>query len=382
MKISCFQGDLMSGIQTVGNAVAGRATLPILTNILIEAKREKIELSATDLEIGIKCSVSAQVKKEGAITIPAKRLSDIVRELPEGPVEMVTEDSQMKISSSGIFFKVLGLPAEEFPTLPKVESENRFSVDSQLLRGMVQKTIFANSRDETRYILNGSYLEMEKDRIIMTATDGHRLATISHRVERGPEKKIGAIIPTKALNELNRLLEEPKKVEATIGENQISFSLDLPAEAPASSVDRSVQAGEVILSSKLIEGQFPDYKQLIPKKSAKRLSVNREKLLKGVRRAALLADVRTGAVELLAYSNKLIIRSQTPQVGEAREEIDIDYSGEEIRTAYSARYILDVLRNISSEEVSLESDEPLSPGVIRPVSGEDYLCVLMPMRIT
>ncbi|MBA7703693.1 Beta sliding clamp [subsurface metagenome] len=356
--------------------MAGRATLPILTNILIEAKKEKIELSATDLEIGIKCSVPAQVKKEGAITIPAKRLSDIIRELPEGPVEMETEDSQMKISSSGIFFKVLGLPAEEFPTLSKVESENQFSLDSQLLRGMVQKTIFANSRDETRYILNGSYLEMEEDRIIMTATDGHRLATISHRIEKGPKKKIGAIIPTKALNELNRLLEEPKKVEATIGENQISFSLDLPARASQK------QAGGIILSSKLIEGQFPDYKQLIPKKSAKRLSINREKLLKGVRRAALLADARTGAVELLAYSNKLIIRSQTPQVGEAREEMDIDYSGEEIRTAYNARYILDILRNISSEEVTLELNEPLSPGVIRPVSDEDYLCVIMPMRIT
>lgn len=375
MKINCFQGDLIRGIQTVGSAVAGRATLPILTNILLEAKKGKIELSATDLEIGIKCSVPAQVKKEGAITIPAKRFSDIVRELPEGPVEMEAEDSQMKISSSGIFFKVLGLPAEEFPTLSEVESENRFSLDSQLLRGMVQKTIFANSRDETRYILNGSYLEMETDRIIMTATDGHRLATVSHRIEKGLKKKIGAIIPTKALNELNRLLEEPKEVEAAIGENQISFSLDLPAEA-------SAQAGGIILSSKLIEGQFPDYKQLIPKKSTKKLSINREKLLKGVRRAALLADARTGAVELLAYSNKLIIRSQTPQVGEAREEMDIDYSGEEIRTAYSARYILDILKNISSEEVSLELNEPLSPGVIRPVSEEDYLCVIMPMRIT
>ena len=374
MKINCFQGDLIRGIQTVGSAVAGRATLPILTNILLEAKKEKIELSATDLEIGIKCSVPAQVKKEGAITISAKRFSDIVRELPEGPVEMETEDSQMKISSSGvnrtahtagIFFKVLGLPAEEFPILPKVESENRFSLDSQLLRGMVQKTIFANSRDETRYILNGSYLEMEKDRIIMTATDGHRLATVSHKIEKGPKKKIGAIIPTKALNELNRLLEEPKKVETIIGENQISFSLD-----------------GVILSSKLIEGQFPDYKQLIPKKSVRKLSINREKLLKGVRRAALLADTRTGAVELLAYSNKLIIRSQIPQVGEAREEMDIDYSGEEIRTAYNARYILDILKNIFSEEVSLELNEPLSPGVIKPVSDEDYLCVIMPMRIT
>ncbi|MCK4648033.1 DNA polymerase III subunit beta [bacterium] len=376
MKINCLQEDLTRGIQTVGSAVAGRATLPILTNILLEAKKEKIELSATDLEIGIKCSVPAQVKKEGAITISAKRFSDIVRELPEGPIEMETEDSQMKISSSGIFFKVLGLPAEEFPTLSGVESENRFSLDSQLLRGMVQKTIFANSRDETRYILNGSYLEMGTDRIIMTATDGHRLATISHRLEKGPKKKIGAIIPTKALNELNRLLEEPKKVEATIGENQISFSLD--PLGPAS----QKQAGGIILSSKLIEGQFPNYTQLIPKKSAKRLSLNREKLLKGVKRAALLADVRTGAVELLAYSNKLIIRSQTPQVGEAREEMDIDYSGEEIRTAYNARYILDILRNISSEEVTLELNDPLSPGVIRPVSDEVYLCVIMPMRIT
>ena len=337
------------------------------------------------LEIGIKCSVPAQVKKEGAITISAKRFSDIVRELPEGPVEMETEDSQMKISSSGvdrtvhtagIFFKVQGLPAEEFPTLPKVESENRLSLDSQLLRGMVQKTIFANSRDETRYILNGSYLEMEKDRIIMTATDGHRLATVSHRIEKGPKEKIGAIIPTKALNELNRLLEEPKKVEATIGENQISFSLDPPDRS-----DRE-RAGGIILSSKLIEGQFPDYKQLIPKKSVRKLSINREKLWKGVRRAALLADARTGAVELLAYSNKLIIRSQTPQVGEAREEMDIDYSGEEIRTAYNARYILDILKNIFSEEVSLELNEPLSPGVIKPASDEDYLCVIMPMRIT
>ena len=382
MKINCLREDLARGIQIVGSAVAGRATLPILTNILVEAKEGKLKLSATDLEIGIKCSVSAQVKKEGAITLPAKRFSDMVRELPEGTMKMETEDNQVKISSSGILFKVLGLPAEEFPSLAEVESENKFSLDSQLLRGMIQKTIFANSRDETRYILNGSYLEVEKDRIVMTATDGHRLATISHRIEKGLKKKIGAIIPTKALNELNRLLEEPKMVETTIGENQITVSLDLPAAASASSAGGSAQAGGIILSSKLIEGQFPDYKQLIPKKSVKKLSLNRAKLLSGVKRAALLADARTGAVELLAYSNKLIIRSQTPQVGEAREEIDIDYTGEEIRTAYNARYLVDVLRNVSSGEVSLELNEPLSPGIIKPINDEDYLCVIMPMRIT
>ena len=365
MKLNCLQKDLVRGIQTVGSAVAGRATLPILGNILVKTTKAEIELSATDLEIGIKCNVPAQIKKEGAVTIPAKRLSDIVRELPEGKIELEAGAGQIKISSAGIFFKVLSLPAEEFPTLPEVESSNKLSLDAKLLKGMIQKTIFANSRDETRYILGGSYLEIEKGMMTMTATDGHRLATTNHKLEKGPEKKIGAIIPTKALNELDRLLEDPSEVEVAIGENQISFSLD-----------------GIILSSKLIEGQFPDYQQLIPKKCTKKLSVSREKLLKGVRRAALLADVRTGAVELLAYSNKLIIRSQTPQVGEAREEIDIDYSGEELRTAYNAKYILDVLRNISSEKVFLELSDSLSPGIIRPATNEDYLCVIMPMRIT
>jgi DNA polymerase-3 subunit beta len=375
MKIICQQKNLIKGIHIVGSAVSGKVTLPILNNILLKAKKGKIELSATNLEIGIRCSVPAQVKEAGDITIPAKRLADIIKELPEGKVEIATENGQIRISSSEIFFKVLSLPAEEFPAISKVAGKNKFALNSDLLRETIQKTIFANSRDETRYILNSSYIEIEKGKITMTATDGHRLVTINHRIGKGSEKKVGAIIPTKALNELSRLLEETNKVEVAVDENQIFFSLD----PGASSLQ---QTGEVILSSKLIEGPYPDYQKFIPKKGTKKFAVNKEKLLKGTRRVALLADVRTGAVELLAYSNKLIIRSQTPQVGEAREEIDINYSGPEIRTAYNARYILDVLRNISSEEVSLELNDALSPGVIRPVSKEEYLCVIMPMRIT
>ncbi len=372
MKVVLTRGDLLKGISTVQSAVASKNTMPILANVLLEAREKKLELVATDLDMGIRCSVQAEVVDKGSITINAKKLSDIVRELPEASVDLEIDDShKMVLICQKSSFKIHGLPKDDFPILPEVKKDKVFRVKGSLIQEMIHKSIFAVSTDETRYVLNGVYFQAEGGKLRMVATDGHRLAFIQKKLEGKTEEKCSVIIPTKTLNELSKAVSDVGKgkedeitVEITATDNQIKFVVD-----------------GVEIVSRLIEGQFPNYEQVIPKESDKKLEASTADLSAATRRVAILTSEKSNSIRYQVKGNKLTISSKTPDMGEAKEEMDVNYKGEEISIAYNAKYVLDVLKNVGTEAVNIELTQPLSPGIIRPKGDSDYLCVIMPMRV-
>jgi DNA polymerase-3 subunit beta len=377
MKVVLNRSDLLKGISTVQSAVASKNTMPILANVLLEAKDKKLEFVATDLDMGIRCSVPAEVVEKGSITINAKKLSDIVRELPEASVDLeIDENHKIILVCQKSQFKVHGLPKDDFPILPEVKKDKVFKIKGSLLQEMIHKTIFAVSTDETRYVLNGVYFQVEGGKLKMVATDGHRLAYIQKKLEGKAEDKANVIIPTKTLNELSKVISDNAKnkegkekaedsiVEVVATDNQIKFT---------------VQGVEII--SRLIEGQFPNYEQVIPKDSDKKIEASTSELAAATKRAAILTSEKSNSIRYQIKPGKIAISSKTPDMGEAKEEIDVIYKGEEISIAYNARYVLDVLKNVETEKVSIELTQPLSPGILRPQGDADYLCVIMPMRV-
>jgi DNA polymerase III subunit beta len=372
MKVVLTRGDLLKGISTVQSAVASKNTMPILANVLLEAKEKKLELVATDLDMGIRCSVPAEVVDKGSITINAKKLSDIVRELPEASVDLEIDDNhKMILVCQKSSFKVHGLPKDDFPILPEVKKDKVFKVKGSLLQEMIHKSIFAVSTDETRYVLNGVFFQAEGGKLRMVATDGHRLAFIQKKLEGKADEKCSVIIPTKTLNELSKVISDVGKgkedeviVEITATDNQIKFV-----------------AGGVEIVSRLIEGQFPNYEQVIPKESDKKLEASTADLAAATRRVAILTSEKSNSIRYQVKGNKLTISSKTPDMGEAKEEMDVAYKGDEISIAYNAKYVLDVLKNVGTDAVLIELTQPLSPGILRPKGDSDYLCVIMPMRV-
>ncbi len=374
MEIKCKREELMKGIQTVQSVVGTKSTLPVLANVLLEAKGKRMDMTATDLEVGVRCSINVEVSRPGAITVPAKTLSEVVRELPSEEVNIGVDDKgRVKISSGQAIFNLMGLPKEDYPALPTFKTDGEFSIERELLSDMIRKTIFSVSQDETRYVLCGIYLRVDKGKLRMVSTDGRRLSYISRDAEIEKKREARIIIPTKAVNELNRILaqsatkeeEERKgKVRISIEENQVSFMID-----------------DTVLISRLIEGHFPNYEQVIPRSSEIKLKINTEQLLQATRRVALLTTEKSNAVRYSLKKNRLVITANTEGLGEARDTVGIEYAGGEMEIAYNPQFLMSVLRNIGCEEVSLELTNSLNPCLIRPTTGEDYISIVMPMRI-
>ncbi len=374
MEISCKREELLKGIQTVQTVVGTKSTLPILANLLLEVKGKKMDMTATDLEVGIRCSIDVEVSRPGAITLPAKTLSEVVRELPSEEVKIeVEEKNRVKINSGQAIFNLMGLAKEDYPVLPKFTTDGEFSVDRELLADMIRKTIFSVSQDETRYVLCGIYFRVEKGKVTMVSTDGRRLSYISKDIEIEKKKEAKIIIPTKAVNELNRILtqiatkEEEKKegkVKISIEENQVGFVID-----------------DTVLISRLIEGHFPSYEQVIPRSSEIKLKINTEELLQATRRVALLTTEKANSIRYSLKKNKLVISANTEGLGEARDVVGIDYAGGDMEIAYNPQFLISVLRNIGCAEIYLELTNSLNPCLIRPTTGEDYISIVMPMRI-
>jgi len=366
MKFLCKRSDLSHGVQTVLNAVSTRNTLPILANILFEAEDNTLRLTTTDLEVSIKCQIPAEVLDSGSITIPAKRLSEIVRELPDSDITVsVNDNSLVTLVCEKSIFKINGLPKDDYPVLPKVKNEKGFNLAKRSLQDMIKKTIFSVSTDETRYVLNGVLFTVEDDVMRMVSTDGHRLALIRQKLEKSPTQKFNYIVPAKALQELNKILDDEGEINIQLNENQIIFSND-----------------EVVLMSRLIDGQFPNYNQVIPKQSDKTITCDTNLLLSATRRVSLMASDKSSSVKYTISNNKLVITANTPEVGEAQEEMDIAYTGENISVAFNAKYVLDVLKNIGTDACVIELTTSLNPGVFKPHNEEqNYLCIVMPMRI-
>ncbi|MFA5189188.1 MAG: DNA polymerase III subunit beta [Verrucomicrobiia bacterium] len=388
MKITVSKDQMLEALQQVQTVVSTRTTLPILSNVLLRATGETLELTTTDLDVGIQRKISADVSKAGATSLPARRLFGIFRELPAGEAEIeVDEKNIASIRCGSSFFKIMGLPAEEFPPLPKFDGGKHFKIAQTNLRDMFRKTSYAISNDETRYVLNGAFLQFKADKLTMVATDGRRLALAEQDLEFPKANEVEGILPTKAVNELMHLLGDKGEVQAIVTENQMAFEMQVSA-APVTGAQPEKGKEEkaksdspnLMIVSKLIEGNYPNYRQVIPSECKERVTLERESLLTALRRASLLCTEKSNSVKLQFTKNNLAVIAKSPDVGEARESVTINYKGKEIAVAFNPEYMMDPLRNLDSDEVHLELIDELSPGVIK--VNAPFLYVLMPMRMS
>ncbi len=363
MKIKLTKTELMSGIQVVQNIVSPKATLPILANILLEtAKKGSIKLNSTDLDLGISCEIPVETLEEGAITIPAKRFSDIIKEMPSGDIVISTKkNNQIDIEGDKCRFKLIGLPKEEFPKFPEFKDKEGIKVKQAVLKEMFDMTSFAVSHEESRYVLNGVLIEISENNIHMVATDGRRLSKIDRKIENAVKKDVSVILPIKAVHEINRNLQGDGDLVLFIGANQVLFDVN-----------------GVLIVTRVIEGEFPNYNQVIPKGNAQKIKINTQNLLSSIRRANLLATPDFQAVKFEVFKDKLVVSKITPDVGESREEILIEYGGSELVVGFNPHFLIDVLRNINLESIDIELLGVDKPLVIR---LKDYLYLTLPMRL-
>jgi DNA polymerase-3 subunit beta len=362
MKFKVEKASLINAIQTVQNVITTKSALPILANILIEAQAGTLKLTATDLDIGITCVIPVDIQEAGAITVPAKRFSDIVKEFALEMVSVTTKkNNQVIIDSDMCQFKIMGLIKEEFPKLPEFKDKKATKIDQGVLKQMLSLTAFAVSLDETRYVLNGILFKINKNQLTLVSTDGKRLAVAERKLTAESDIEISMIVPLKTIQELNRNLQDEGELSLVVSSNQALFDL-----------------GSIGIVSRLIEGEFPDYKQVVPAVSENKMKVARSQLLLAVKRAALLSTPDYQAVKLEVFKNKLVISKSTPDVGEFHEELAVEYQGRELVIGFNPVYLIDILKNLDEEAVFLELVDGEKPGVIR-ISG--YVYIVLPMRL-
>ena len=362
MKIKVNKDELLTAIQVVSNIVSSKATLPILSNMLIEAKDGILKMNATDLDIGISCELPVHVFEQGAITIPAKKFSDIARELPAGDVVIYArKNNQVEIEGANCRFKLNGLPKEEFPKFPEFKDKDAVLIKQADLKEMIRMTSFAVSYEESRYVLNGILLEVSGNVVRMVATDGRRLAKIEKKLIHAGTKEVNVILPIKAVGEINRNLKEAGECSITFGTNQVLFNID-----------------GILIATRIIEGEFPNYKQVIPKEIPHKVRIKTAEQLAAIRRANLLSTPDFQAVKFELFKDKLVISKSTPDVGEHREEVSVEYGQQELMVGFNPQFFIDVLKNINEEVIPVEFLGPDKPCVLR---IKDYLYLALPMRL-
>jgi DNA polymerase-3 subunit beta len=364
MKFSATKEKILEGLQQVQNVVSTRTTLPILSNVLLQAKEGTVNLTTTDLDVGVRGGFEANVDKAGATTLPARRLFTIIRELPSSEISVdVDGKNAASIRSGQSFFKILGLPEEEFPPLPKFENAKVVTMRQKDLRDGLRKTAYAISTDETRYVLNGVLFSFKENKLTLVATDGRRLAMVDIELEFPRSHEADIIVPTKAVTELQRLLTDDGDVKISVGTGQIAFDLN-----------------NTLLVSKLIEGNYPNYKQVIPAEAKERVTLERETFLNSLRRVSLLASDKSNSIKLNFSKNNIEITANTPEVGEARESLPVVYKGRDFSIAFNPEFLMAPLRNLAEDEIFFDLIDEMSPGVVK--IQTPFLYVLMPMRVS
>ncbi len=374
MKFNVTKEKLLEGLQQVQNVVSTRTTLPILSNVLLQANGNEVHLTTTDLDVGVRGSFEAEVEKEGATTLPARRLFNIIRELPSSGIQIdVDGKNAASIRSGQSFFKILGLPEEEFPPLPKFEDAKVVTIRQKELRDGLRKTSYAISTDETRYVLNGVLFSFKDNKLTLVATDGRRLAMLDIELEFPRSHEADIIVPTKAVTELQRLLTDDGEVKVSMGSGQIAFDR-------MGSGQIAFDLNKTLLVSKLIEGNYPNYKQVIPSEAKERVTLERETFLNSLRRVSLLASDKSNSIKLNFSKNNIEITANTPEVGEAKESLAVAYKGRDFSIAFNPEFLMAPLRNLAEDEVFLDLIDEMSPGVLK--IQTPFLYVLMPMRIS
>src|SRR5471032_222885 len=369
MKLTITKEQILAGLQAVQNVVGSRTTLPILSNVLLRAEKDRVEFTATDLDVTVACSVEAKVKKTGAATVPVKKLFGIVRELNGSEIDIeVDEKNICSVRCGSLFYKIHGLNADEFPPMPKFKDDKKVTLSQETVKAMMRKTSFAVSTDESRYVLNGIFISLKDHKMTMVATDGRRLALVDEEVDISEKSAGEFIVPAKAVTELNRLMQEKGEVEIKFGENQASFAL------------KDDKGFSVLVITKLIEGNYPNYRQVIPGEAKERVPLVREEFVQALRRAEIMTSEKANSVKLTFGKNNLAITANSPEVGEARETLAVNYKGKEMAIAFNPRYLIDALSALSEDEVFFELIDELSPGVLK-INGP-FLYVVMPMRLS
>jgi DNA polymerase-3 subunit beta len=364
MEVTLNRDAFLKGLQMVQNIVEPRQTLPILANVLLETDADTVRVTATDLEVGARVSVPARVSGKGAITVSARKLAEIVKELPATDLSLRAQDNAaIALRCGTASYRLVGMAPDDFPPVVPAEKATWLKIDGKTLREMLLQTSFAVSHDETRYALNGVLFSLAGKEARLVATDGHRLALAKRTLGNVGNAATG-IVPRKAISEIMRVLGAGEDVEIALTENQ--FVLQMP---------------NFMMTARLIEGQFPNYEAVIPKAHPGRLVISRGALTSALRRVAVMAEERNKPVKLTLAPASLRLAASSQDLGDAEESLDVDYAGAEVTIGFNSRYLLDAMAPVDKDEVILEFKDGLSPGVIRSVADDGYCCVIMPMRI-
>jgi DNA polymerase-3 subunit beta len=368
MEFKAKRDSLLATLYWTQSIVERRNTMPILGNVLVEAQRGSIRITATDLEVGVRGEVESDIGKEGTVTVNAKKLYEIIREIPNQQVQVKRlENDWVEVRSGKTVFKIVGMEAKEFPQFPKFDGRALSTTPASTIHEMIERTIFSVSTDETRYSLNGVFLEQgEGGKLRMVATDGHRLAFEERSVGSLGLSK-GVILPRKGLSELKKLLESGDDGVVSLG-----FKDNMAL----------VTKEKIELFMRLIDGDFPDYTKVIPQGNPNIAKLEHDELLQALRRVSILSSERYKGVKMEFSDGKVSISANNPDLGEAVEEIEAEYKGKPLSIGFNARYLLDVLGVLTGEgEIGIELKDELSPSIIRKLGLESYLYVLMPMRL-
>ena len=348
--------------------------MPILSNVLIEAEEGHISLTTTNLDLGIRCRIKADVSEPGGITLPVRKLATIIRELPQNEIFLETGDNnQAKITSGGSLFKIMGISTEEFPPLPSFENRNVFELSQAEIVNMLKSVSYGQSNDENRYILNGVYFNFADEKLTLVATDGRRLALTALDTEISEDNAGSLILPAKTVAELERLMGKGEKVKIAFNDRQAAFEIGIDDSSDAGLVDH------LYLVSKIVEGNYPNYRQVIPKETEHRVKIERELMLECVHRAALVTSDKSNSVKLKVSKNLLEISGSSSEYGDSHESMAIAYDGPEVQVAFNPQFLMDPLKALTKDEVFFEFKDELSPGLFKTL--DNFICVIMPLRL-
>jgi DNA polymerase-3 subunit beta len=368
MKITCERSYLAMALGVAGRAVSSRNTLPILSNVLLETEDDRLKLTATDLDTAIRCVIPSQIAQNGAVAVPAGVLTDVVSKLPDAPVSLEMQDGKVTVRSGKSDYTILSLPAEDFPVVPEVSEGTDLTLPQATLKEMLRLTTFAASKEETRSILMGVLFEARGNTLTLVATDTHRLAWKQAQLGDEVANPVTAIVPAKPLAELERVLKDTAEetVHIRFGPSQVQF-----------------ETSDVTLVSRVLDGQFPNYEKVIPRSAERKITFDRNEFLSAVRRVYIVARAQPSAEKMILTTkgDLLQMTAESPEIGRAYEEVPIAMDGSDITIAFNARYLMEVMGILDSEQATLELSGALNPGILRAGGNSDFLYVVMPMQV-
>ncbi|MBT8046100.1 MAG: DNA polymerase III subunit beta [Pontiella sp.] len=364
MKFSIEKDQILEALQKVQSVVGQRTTLPILSNVLLEAGDGKLTLTTTDMEVSVRTSIEADIDEAGATSLPARRFFSICRDLPSHQVDIgVSNDDVATIISGSYSCKLEGLSKDDFPPMPTFEESYSYTLQQGTFKDILQKTSYAASTDDSRAILNGSLMAFRENKLTTVCTDGRRLALVEQEIEMPEDAEVDIVVPTKTVNELIKTLEDEGDASIKTSATQVAFEF-----------------GNIFIISKLIDGTYPNYRQVIPSQCEERIAIDREMLLSAVRRVSLMLDDQSASVKVMITENRMELLTSSPEVGESRESVSVKYSGKDITIAFNPAFLMAPLKHLDSDEIYLELSDELSPGVIK--TNVPFLYVIMPIRVT